>query len=265
MARITARELASRQRATFHQLVLCTAGRGTHVVDFEPVELSVGTLLHVHPGQVQRFVPDPRFEARMVVWPPESHHADPEAPVWYPGGDVPTRWQLEEELLVRTLGWIDELRHEQDRFDGSPRRIELMQALLSALLLRLAMQVPAAPRSVSQLSQPYLAFRAIIEGRLHERPSVVDLAREIGYSTRTIDRACQQVSGQTAKQVLDERIALEVRRLLTHTSQPISRIAADLEFHDPSNFSKFVKRHLGDLPGRIRADLNPTHRVATRP
>ena len=265
LARITARELASRQRAGFHQLVLCTAGHGTHDVDFEPVELSVGTLLHVHPGQVQRFVPDPVFEAHVVVWPPESHHADPEAPAWYPGCDVPTRWQLEEELLARTLGWVDELRREQDRFDGSPRRTELMRALLSALLLRVAIELPDAPRSVSQLSPPYLGFRALVEERLYQRPSVADLAREIGYSTRTLDRACQQVSGQTAKQVLDERIALEVRRLLTHTSQPISRIAADLEFHDPSNFSKFVKRHLGDLPGRIRDDLSPAHRVASRP
>ena len=265
LARITAREVASRQKTGFHQLVLCTAGRGTHVVDFEPVELSVGTLLHIHPGQVQRFVPDPLFEAHVVVWPPESHHPDPEAPPWYPGCDVPTRWQLEDELLAETLGWVEELRHEQDRFDGSPRRTELMRALLSALLLRVAIEVPETPRSVSRLSPPYLAFRALVEGRLYERPSVADLAREIGYSTRTLDRACQQASGQTAKQVLDERIALEVRRLLTHTSQPISRIAADLEFHDPSNFSKFVKRHLGDLPGRIRDDLRPADGVASRP
>ena len=265
LARITARELESRQRASFHQLVLCTAGRGSHVVDFEPVELSAGTLLHIHPGQVQRFVPDPVFEAHIVVWPTESHRADPEAPAWYPGSDEPTRWQLEGDLLARTLGWVEELRREQDRFDGSPRRIELMRALLSALLLRVVIEVPDAPRSVSQLSQPYLALRAIIEERLYQRPRVADLAREIGYSARTLDRACQQVSGQTAKQVLDERIALEVRRLLTHTSQPISRIAADLEFHDPSNFSKFVKRHLGDLPGRIRDDLSPERGVASRP
>ncbi len=265
LARITARQLESRQRAGFHQLVLCTAGHGTHDVDFESVELSVGTLLHVHPGQVQRFVPEPFFEAHVVVWPSQSHHADPESPAWYPGCEAPTRWQLEGELLAETLGWVEELRHEQDRFDGSPRRTELMRALLSALLLRVAIELPDAPRSVSRLSPPYLAFRELIEEQLYQRPKVVDLAREIGYSTRTLDRACQQVSGQTAKQVLDERIALEVRRLLTHTSQPVSRIAADLGFHDPSNFSKFVKRHLGDLPGRMRDDPSPEHGVASRP
>lgn len=252
LARISARQLASRQRAGFHQLVLCTAGHGTHDIDFEPVEVSVGTLLHIHPGQVQRFIPDPVFEAQLVVWPPESHHADPEAPAWYPGCDVPTRWQLEGALWTRTLGWVAELRSEQDRFDGSPRHRELMRALLAALLLRVAIDLPRTLGGASRLSQPYLAFRELIEEQLYERPRVVDLAREIGYSTRTLDRACQQVSGQTAKQVLDERAALEIRRLLTHTNQPISRIAADLQFHDPSNFSKFVQRHLGAAPGQIR-------------
>ena len=149
---------------------------------------------------------NPSSQAHIVVWPSESHHADPEAPAWYPGSDAPTRWQLEGDLLTRTLGSVG-ARREQDRFDGSPRRIELMRALLSALLLRVVIEVPDAPRSVSQLSQPYLALRAIIEERLYQRPRVADLAREIGYSTRTLDRACQQVSGQTAKQVLDERIA----------------------------------------------------------
>lgn len=254
LARITARELQSRQRAAFHQLVMCTAGSGTHLVDFEPVTFSVGTLLHIHPGQVQQFVPDPFFEAQVVVWPPESHPADPEAPVWYPGCGVPTRWQLDDELLSRTLAWVDELRSEQDTFDGSLRRSELMRALLSALLLRVVIEAPGGPRSTNQHSPPYLAFRAIVEARLNERPSVVDLARDIGYSARTVDRACQQASAQTAKQVLDERIALEIRRLLTHTDRPLSRIAADLQFHDPSSFSKFVKRHLGELPGRIRDD-----------
>lgn len=254
LARIAGRELASRQRTGFHQLIVCTGGHGTHHVDFEPIELAAGSLLRIHPGQVQRFEPDSVLEAHMVIWPIESHHADPLAPTWYPGSDVPTRWHLDDELFAKVLGWVDELRDEQAHFDGGQRRIGLMQALLCSLLLRLAIEVPESAPSASRLPTPYLAFRELIEQRIYERPTVVELAHQLGYSSRTLDRACREGSGQTAKQVLDGRVALEVRRLLTHTDRPVASIGVDFGFNDPSNFSKFVKRHLGRLPGELRHD-----------
>lgn len=253
LARIDARELASRQRSGFHQLVVCTGGLGTHHVDFESVELSRGTLLRIHPGQVQQFETGSEAEATMVVWPIESHHADPTAPAWYPGDGSPTSWHVDAVLLARVLGWIEELRVEQARFTGDPRQIGLIKALLCTLLLRLAIEIPESTPTASNLPRPYLEFRELIEQRIYQRPTVVDLARDLGYSSRTLDRACQQAIGQTAKQVLDDRVALEVRRLLTHTSRPIAQIGTDFGFSDPSNFSKFVKRHLGRLPGYLRA------------
>lgn len=250
---IQSRELANRQRADFHQLIVCTAGSGTHVVDFESVELTAGTLLRIHPGQVQQFVPNSNLEAHMVVWPVESHPDDPEARPWFPGSGAATRWHLDDEVFAKVLGWIEELQEEQERFDGAPRAIALMQALLRSLLLRLAIETSQTTTTDSKLPVPYLEFREAIEQQLYKRPGIADLARELGYSSRTLDRACQQVSGQTAKQVLDERVALEIRRLLTHSSRPITRIATDFGFSDQSNFSKFVNRHLGGSPRLIRS------------
>lgn len=258
MARITAQELTSRQRTSFHQLVVCTGGAGNHHVDFESIELSRGTLLRIHPGQVQQFDSDSDVSAQMVIWPIESHHADPTAPAWYPGSVSPTRWHLEEDMLTKVLGWVEELAVEQVRFDGDPRQIGLLQALLCSLLLRLAIEIPDSTPSASQLPRPYLEFRERIEERIYQRPTVVELAHQLGYSSRTLDRACQQATGQTAKQVLDERVALEVRRLLTHTGRPIASIGTDFGFNDPSNFSKFVKRHLGRLPGDLRQEPGPS-------
>ena len=81
------------------------------------------------------------------------------------------------------------------------------------------------------------------------------MAEDLGYSTRTLDRACQRATGRTAKQVVDERISLEVRRLLTHTDLPVARIATDLGFDDASNFTKFVKRQLGLPPSEVRTQV----------
>ncbi len=253
LSRIGRRELTSRQRSGFHVLMACTEGHGTHDVDFEALEVRPGTLVRIHPGQVHRFVPEPGFEAAMVLWPAVEQPRDPGSPPWYPGCGVPARWEPRPPAFTRILRSIEEIRDEQDAFDRSPRRAALMRSLLHTLSIRLSIDVPASVPDMAGLPQPYLDLRARIEQRLRERPSVAELARDLGYSTRTLDRACHQVTGSTAKQVLDERIALEIRRLLTHTEEPLAGIAADFGFSDLSNFSKYVLRHLGARPAQIRA------------
>lgn len=252
LRRIKGRELSSRQRASFHQLVVCTGGSGTHEVDYESIELSPGTLLRIHPGQVQQFVTESHFDAHLLLWPEASHHQDPAGSLWFPGSEAASRWQCDPSFEIKVNGWIDELLLEQAQFDGSQRRIELMGAMLCALLLRLAIEQAQPGRQAAPPPQAYLEFRELVEQELQQRPTVASLARSLGYSTRTLDRACEKAAGQTAKQVLDERVALELRRLLTHTNRPIARISADFGFSDQSNFSKFIKRHLGRTPGDVR-------------
>ncbi|MEM8707524.1 MAG: helix-turn-helix transcriptional regulator [Actinomycetota bacterium] len=251
--RIDRTELASRQLLTFHVLVLGTRGEGVHHVDFEPVRVGVGTLMHIHPGQVQQFRVGDDHDAVMVAWPAEHDHPDPELPLWYPGSDAQTVWQLDDESFDWCRRAIEDLRDEQERFDGSPRRAELLISQLATLLLRIALLSPG-PTRPSALPPAYLAFRQALEQRVYARPTVRSIATEIGYSSRTLDRACVDATGRTAKQVADTRVALEIRRLLTHTSRPIAAIGTDFGFTDPSNFSKFVRRHLGALPGAIRRD-----------
>lgn len=245
-------DLAVRQRSGFHQLILCTSGRGSHNVDFEPLECQTGTLIRIHPGQVQRFTPDPSFEALMVVWPDESHRTAPGASPWYPGSNIATTWQLETERFDRIRRWVAELDEAQQSYDRSPLRQALLQSLLTTMLLRLELELAETHAHPAVLPEAYLAYRKAIEEQLYDRPSINSLAASIGYSTRTLDRACNDVSGQTARQVLDDRVVLELRRLLTNTDRSLNQIAADFRFYDASNFSKFVKRHTGMTPAVLR-------------
>ena len=77
-------------------------------------------------------------------------------------------------------------------------------------------------------------------------------AKEIGYSTRTLDRACQQAVGHTAKEVLNRRVALEIRRLLSGTDISVAQAGSALGFTEASSFAKFVRRHLGASPTELR-------------
>lgn len=89
----------------------------------------------------------------------------------------------------------------------------------------------------------------------------LDLARESERSNLPrLTRACQQATGRTAKQVIDDRIMLEARRLLVHPTTTIDAIARQLSFSEAGNFAKFFQRHAGENPDawRNRNDIKDT-------
>lgn len=255
--RASATELSLRQRTDFHQLILCNHGHGVHHVDFEPIEMRAGRLLHVHPGQVQQYQFEPDFGAHIVLYRAGLDRAFIPGYTWFPGSDVATLWDLPDDDFAVVRASMKELRREQQGFDGSPTDVVLMESLLTTLVARIHRQAGDTARS-TRLPETYVRYREFIEEHFRERPTVAWCARELGYSTRTLDRTCQAVLGRTAKNVLDDRIALDIKRLLTHSDMTISRIGATFGFTDPSSFSKFVYRHLGMSPSSFRAEAGPS-------
>ncbi|NNE94954.1 MAG: helix-turn-helix domain-containing protein [Acidimicrobiales bacterium] len=107
------------------------------------------------------------------------------------------------------------------------------------------------------LPAAYVELRELLERELYERPSVQALARQLGYSSRTLDRACKSVAGRTARQVVDDRVRLELRRLLADESIPIGQVGRSFGFDEATNFTKFVRRVVGLSPGEFRQSFAP--------
>ena len=95
-------------------------------------------------------------------------------------------------------------------------------------------------------------FRGELERSYASTRRAEDYARHLGYSVKTLPRACLSATGQPVKQIIDTRVALEAQRLLAHTDQPVAAIARRLGFSEPTNFGKFFTRHTGTTPGDFR-------------
>jgi AraC-like DNA-binding protein len=74
---------------------------------------------------------------------------------------------------------------------------------------------------------------------------------------RTLTRACLAVTGRTAKQVVDDRVALEARRLLACTALSVAEVGRHLGFPEPTNFGRFFHREVGMSPGQFRTEASP--------
>lgn len=90
-----------------------------------------------------------------------------------------------------------------------------------------------------------------------ENLGVPDLARQAGLSPSQFQREFRRVFGMTPGTYLQEVRLQAARRLLEHTTQPLSAIALDCGFHDQSHFTKRFKAATGLLPRAYRLRFSP--------
>jgi AraC-like DNA-binding protein len=98
----------------------------------------------------------------------------------------------------------------------------------------------------------FLRFRRQVERWYVDTRRVEDYAARLGCSVRTLTRASLAATGRSAKQVIDDRAALEARRLLACTDLQIADIGQRLGFPEPTNFGRFFHREVGCSPGAFR-------------
>ncbi|MFE7272577.1 helix-turn-helix domain-containing protein [Streptomyces sp. NPDC057623] len=261
--RLTRPEFTRLHRLDFHHLTLVDQGEGTITVDFVDHPCRPGTLLHVRPGQVQRLPvtsdgSPADLGGTLILFTGDFLSRPPAAsmPIDDPFG--PTAWQLAGEDHNHFRRAFADLANGYALPSGQAPDIvrELLRHLLSALLLRITL-LPAPedfPQPTGATEEPYRLFRHELERSFAVRHHAHDYATALGYSLKTLNRSCTRATGQTAKQLIDNRVSLEAKRLLAHTDLPVASIGHRLGFTEPTNFGKFFTRATGQTPGAFRGE-----------
>lgn len=234
----------------FHVLVLATAGHGTVEVDFVPYVCRPGTLIWIRPGQAVR-VGRNGLAASVVTFEPGLAGED--------GPPAPGHWQLEGEDEDAVINEVAQLAVDCERHLDGPLAAGLLRHQLTVLLLRIALLTPPAPAGAE--SRVFTRFRQLLESGHPKSRRVEDYAEELGCSVRTLTRACLAATGRTAKQVVDDRVALEARRLLACSSMSVAEVGRHLGFPEPTNFGRFFHREVGVSPGHFRSATTTDGRV----
>ncbi|MFZ5896417.1 MAG: helix-turn-helix domain-containing protein [Myxococcota bacterium] len=246
--------LARPLRPLFHQLAFVTRGRFVYEVDFERIAVKPGVVVWVHPEQIQRLHLPASCEGWLLLF-----MADLLDPNSHEGSAGSIQGGIALGALAADVDWLlTRLRRlaAPGASTGS-EAFALLRHLLGALLL-LVRQAAAASFSTSDSrgSQVFDLFRSEVERRFAKTRRLRDYERHIGYSGKTLTRAVQAATGLTAKQYIDQRVALEARRLLAHTADSAGSIGAALGFSELTNFTKFFRRETGTTPGAFRESFS---------
>jgi AraC-like DNA-binding protein len=236
-----------------HVLLLVTAGHGSVEVDFTAYPCRPGTLVWARPGQVLCCAAAGGMDAVLVFWSAALPLLDGQL-ADDPTG--PTHWQLAGEDEDAVINEVSQLVVDTERHAVGDLPAELLHHQLAVLTLRIAALGTTVTHTDSESAsenEVFQRFRRAVERCHMQTRRVEDYAAMLGCSVRTLTRASLAATGRSAKQIVDDRVALQARRLLAATEEPVAEIGHRLGFPEPTNFGRFFHREAGSSPGGFRA------------
>ncbi|KKB63423.1 AraC family transcriptional regulator [Robbsia andropogonis] len=119
-------------------------------------------------------------------------------------------------------------------------------------LVRLEADHRSAALSGNGEFELFSRFRALVEEHFKEQWQVGVYAAKLHVTSSRLHRLCVKLCGQSAFDLIQQRLMLEACRKLTYVPSSISSIAYELGFQDPAYFSRHFKRHMGLTPKEYR-------------
>ncbi len=254
--------LEAPQRPDFHTVYVGIRGRGRILVDFTPVPLGANTVTFVARGRVQSFDARSGADAWMLLFAPEFLASGPTSADPLAASSVLAAMWTSPSIAVPPALHQELLRVVELLAAEDARPLDEMQPwVLSALLRTLLLQTARLAGRIAPRHASLGKFFTILE-RDHARTrSVAHYARAAGLSPRRLAELLVAETGKSTKQIVDDRVVLEHKRLLAGTRLSVKEIAARTGFDEPTNLVKFFRHHTGMTPLEFRRNL-PSGRLS---
>ncbi len=131
--------------------------------------------------------------------------------------------------------------------------VDIFRIYLLALFFELKQTAPVAASTIpdqadtaaQRLTQQY---KNALAEFVYEKQNVSDYAEMLHISPNHLNKCVRTITGQSARELLDEMILLEAKVLLSQTTLSIGEIAYQIGRQDPSNFGRFFKTKTGMTP-----------------
>lgn len=253
-------EIKQPHRAEFYQILWFQKGTPIHLVDFNPIKIKPNSLLFVNKNSVQIYDHDTKFKGKAILF----------TDIFFCKTESDTKF-LKSSILFNDLLSISqvqipkngsvietifelfetELKNSKDNYQSDLLRNSLHSLLLHCERERRKQDFIEIKKD-AYLEQTLL-FKALLDDHFIAQKRVSFYCQQLNTTPKRLNQATFKIFGKTPKNIIDDRILLESKRLLAHTNQSIKEIAYSLGFEEPTNFIKYFKKHTNHTPTAFRA------------
>ena len=244
----------------FRSIFLFEDCQPTHFVDFKPVTVQPYTLLFIDKDRVHQFDQMLKYEGRVLIFTDdffcttETDNSFLKSSILFNDlADSPsitlTKTDFEKYSLI-----CDSITDELSLPGDDSSHILLKNLLHNFLLLaerEKRKQGYIELKKGANLDYTML-FRELLESNYTKLKSVIDYANVICISEKRLGQATSKVLGKSPKEIINDRVLLEAKRLLVHTNSSIKEVGLELGFEDPAYFVRYFKKNAQTTPAEFR-------------
>lgn len=223
-------------------------------VEFRPKKDQIICLTELHKVKVRsvgklRFL---RFNRPFYCIVDHDEEVSCKGLLFFGASQVPVICVPTDDLKQLSLVW--EMFEMEMRSDDR-LQLEMLQVMLKRFLILCTRMYKRQQRidSMEQGSVDLIReYHFLVEKHFKTKHTVADYAAMLNRSPKTIANLFSKVSDRTPLQVIQDRILIEARRLLSNTDRSIKEIAYELGYDDQQSFSRYFKTKTGNSPSDLR-------------
>lgn len=240
-------------RHGYYHLLWIANARGQHLLDFETLQVIPQSVFFIAPGQMHAWnsaIPPIgyvlNFSAEFFL----QMYPRPEDIPFFDVANAHPALYLSAQQHGELLPLLQSI--EQEFNGGAAWRNDAIRAMTLLLLTRLRRLQPERAAADPDTSPRHYGlarrFKLLVEQHYLEAMPVRDFAAALRVTERRLNEAVRQATGKTASALIQERILLEAKRLLTQSGLGVSEVCYRLNFDDPAYFSRFFRKHTACSP-----------------
>lgn len=245
----------------FFDILLVTRGRGDILIDGDRYPIEPGVVIICVPGQVREWRLRGELDGACVFFTDTfvtETFADPRFLEQF----LYFRLPRSSSALLLDAG---KRRLFLSRFATMQRELaglradadhRLRAAVYELLVLLNRWYMTSHGDEVRIPADGYVArFKVLVERNFRHRHRVSEYARELRVTPGYLNVLCRSQLQLNAGAVIRARIALEARRMLLYNADSAAQVAHLLGFQDPSYFTRFFQREVGQVPTQFTRRL----------
>lgn len=243
------------ERIHFFIVMIITEGSGKHFVDFKEYQLERGTILFIAPGQIQQYERNPQYKGYMLIFTEYFFRKQANELSFLNQSAIfdttlsNALVKPDPEIFSQMLQLLLLLQTEISSSYTFSKE-ESLQKLTSLFLIYSERQKQMDSNHILNhryLSQ-YYHFKQLLEQHFLLERGVDFYASLLAITPKTLNRITRSAIQKSAKELIDTRVIIEIKRLLLFEKLSIKEIAYTLNFNEPTNLIKYFKKHTGQTP-----------------
>lgn len=246
-------------RTGFYHIIWFQEGNPIHLVDFNPIQINPNSIIFLNKDTVQRFDNKTKFGGKAILFT-DNFFCRTETDTKFLRStilfndlfsvsqvQIQKQSKLFEDLLQQMM---DELQNSKDNSQA-----DILQNLLHNFLLHSERE--RRQQNFTEIKKGadldyVMLFKDIIETDFKYQKQVKYYAKQIIITEKRLNQATTKILGKSPKELIDDRVLLEAKRILAHTTESVKEIAYYLGFEEPTNFIKYFKKHSELTPIEFR-------------